>query len=46
METEEIKQAVADGISEGIKSALANLPPVPTATNIVVTQDEGDRAFK
>ena len=46
METEEIKQAVAEGISEGVKSALASLPAVETKSTIVVTQDAGDRTFR
>jgi len=45
METEEIKQAVAEGISEGVKSALASLPAVETKSTIVVTEDAGDRKF-
>ena len=46
MEMEEIKKAVEDGISEGIKSALAALPAVETKSTIVITKDEGDRPFK
>lgn len=46
METEEIKTAVAEGISEGVKSALASLPAVETKSTIIVTQDAGDRPFR
>ena len=46
MENQEIKNAVMEGISEGVKSALASLPAVETKSSIVVTTDEGDRAFK
>ena len=42
----DIKQAVAEGIAEGVKSALAALPAVETKSTIVVTKDEGDREFR
>ena len=46
METEEIQKAVADGIAEGVKSALAALPPVEAKSTIVVTEDPADRPFR
>lgn len=47
MDENEIKKAVADGIQDGIKSALAALPPIDDGQKgLVVVKDEGDREFR
>jgi HK97 family phage major capsid protein len=46
MENEDIKTQVAEGIAEGVKSALASLPAVKAQQTIVVTEAEGDRKFR
>jgi HK97 family phage major capsid protein len=40
------KEELMEGIKEGVKAALADLPPVETKSTIVVTTDEGDRKFR
>lgn len=45
-ENDEIKNAVMEGISEGVKSALAALPPVETKSSLIITHDEGDYEFR
>lgn len=42
---DDIKQQVAEGIAEGVKAALADLPAMETKSHIVVTHDEADNEF-
>lgn len=47
METnDEIKQAIADGIAEGVKAALVQQPAQNTPGSVVVTGSESDRPFR
>ena len=47
METnDEIKQAIADGIAEGVKAALVQQPAQNTPGTVVVTGSESDRPFR